>query len=67
MPRKRRVDKRRSALSENEINWLEGRPSGFVKFMDNDHLRALWDRYGDPTVVTWDGGDAPPRAIRRPL
>ena len=55
MPVKRRIDKRRDALTDNERNWLIGKPSGFVEFVPHEKLVALWE-------LCWNLGD---EAIRR--
>ena len=61
MPVKRRVEKRRAALSENAEKWLRGEPCGFFQFKDEDTLRAIWDEYGDPQVAYWDKAAKKPR------
>jgi hypothetical protein len=59
MPVRRRTDKRRDALSDDAIAFLEGRPS-FTQFKDDAFKADLWERFGDPTVATWDEGDRRP-------
>ena len=56
MPVRKRNLTRRAALSENARAWLDGKPCGFFKFKPRDELVALWERYGDPEVATWDLG-----------
>jgi hypothetical protein len=62
MPRKRRTNKRRDALSEAACAFLEGRPS-FTKFKDYAYLADLWQKYGDTSIATWAERDSRPRAI----
>lgn len=62
MPVRRRSDKRRDALTDDEINWLEGRPS-FTAFKDDDFLADLWARHGDTGIATWEEGSWCPRAV----
>jgi hypothetical protein len=52
---KKRLDKRRNALSDDEIAFLEGRPS-FTQFRDDAYLADLWEKYGDTRIATWDIG-----------
>jgi hypothetical protein len=59
---KKRLDKRRSALSDDAIAFLEGRPS-FTQFKDDAYLADLWDKYGDTSIATWDQTVSRPRAI----
>ena len=63
MPVKRRTNKKRDALSEDALAWLEGRPCGFFEYKRHDELIPLWEKYGDPEVATWDmGRDSKPVA-----
>lgn len=59
---KRRLNKRRDALRDDEIAFLEGRPS-FTQFRDDAYLADLWDKYGDTSIATWEEGDLQPRAV----
>jgi hypothetical protein len=55
MPVRRRNDKRRAAVSQNEEAWLRGeRDCGFVEFKPHEKLLALWEKHSDPEVATWD-------------
>jgi hypothetical protein len=60
---KKRLDKRREALTDDARAWLEGRPS-FYAFKDHDELLALWNAHCDETVATWDlASDSSPVAV----
>jgi len=64
MPRKKRNDKRRAALTDDNIKWLEGSGPSFTQFKNHDELVALWQAFGDPDVATWDcEEDTRPRAV----
>ena len=52
MPVRRRTDKRRDALDEDEIAWLEGRISWF-DFASLDEKREAWEKHGDKTNYKW--------------
>ena len=54
MPVKRRVDKRRAALSENEERWLRGQDSGFIQFKPHEELVLLWPTHGDSEITDLD-------------
>lgn len=58
MPVRRRIDKRRNALTPHEQAWLEGDRdnSGFVEFKSDDELQALFDAYGDSDAFIWETG-----------
>ena len=60
---KKRLDKRRAALTDDAIRWLEGSGPSFYQFKDHDELVALWEMYGDASIATWEEGDSRPRAI----
>jgi hypothetical protein len=62
MPARRRSNKRRDALSDDAIAFLEGRPS-FTQFKDDAFLADLLEKYGDTSIATWDEDDRRPRAI----
>jgi len=64
MPVRRRNDKRRGAISENEAAWLRGdRDCGFVEFKRDEELQKLWDRCGDHESFYWEPGmDYPERS-----
>lgn len=55
MPTKRRRDKRRARLDDDEIAWLNGRDGGFVRFQAREVLECLWNEYGDEEQFHWDG------------
>jgi hypothetical protein len=45
---KKRLDKRRGAISEDEAAWLRGDyHCGFIEFKRDEELQELWDRHGD--------------------
>jgi hypothetical protein len=56
MPVKRRTNKKRDALSDDAIAFLEGRPCGFFEFKHHDELVLIWETFGNPEVATWDMG-----------
>jgi hypothetical protein len=62
MPVRRRTDKRRDALSDDAIAFLEGKPS-FTQFKDDAYLADLWERYGDVSIATCEESDSHPRAV----
>ena len=51
---KKRLDKRRAALTDDAIKWLEGSGPSFYQFKDHEELVALWQAYGDETIAEWD-------------
>jgi 3',5'-cyclic AMP phosphodiesterase CpdA len=54
---KKRLDKRRAALSPHEAAWLEGNHDcGFVQFQRDEELQALWDTHGDHATFAWKPG-----------
>jgi hypothetical protein len=58
---KKRVDKRRAAVSEHEAAWLRGdRDCGFVQFKRDEELQALWGRSGDHATMYWGPGKRRP-------
>lgn len=62
MPVRRRNDKRRARLDDDEQAWLRGEShSGFVEFMPEEILRELWDRCGDHDLMQWTVTDSRPR------
>jgi hypothetical protein len=52
MPVKRRTDKRRSELTEDEADWLRGGDGGHDQkyFSTSDDLAALWREFADDIV-----------------
>jgi hypothetical protein len=45
---KKRLDKRRGVVSDDEAAWLRGdRNCGFIQFKRDEELQELWDRCGD--------------------
>jgi len=64
MPRKLRSSKKRAALTDDAIKWLEGSGPSFTQFKDHEELVALWQAHGDETIATWDcEEDTRPRAV----
>ena len=64
MPVRRRIDKRRSELSEDAQLWLRGEPvPGFFRFKPEAEMRDIWERYGDKTVMEWPEGERGPCKI----
>jgi len=54
MPVKRRTNKRRDAISEDEAAWLRGdRNCGFIQFTRDEELQELWE-YGDHDAFYWE-------------
>jgi hypothetical protein len=54
---KKRLDKRRAAISQHEAAWLRGeRDCGFVEFKRDEQLQGLWDRAGDDENFHWEIG-----------
>jgi hypothetical protein len=50
---KKRLDKRRGAISEDEAAWLRSDyHCGFVGFKRDEELQELWDRHGDHGVMS---------------
>jgi hypothetical protein len=46
--------KRRAALDADEEAWLRGDPNcGFVQFMPDDKLEALWESHGNQKRFEW--------------
>jgi hypothetical protein len=63
MATKRRRSKHRAPLHPQDEAWLSGEDdSGFVEFLPQEKLRALWDEYGDKELFEWTEGDARPAA-----
>ena len=63
MPRKRRTNKKRTGLTDDEAAWLRGdRDSGFVEFKPDDELHALWMANGDRDSMRWVPGMSRPDA-----
>jgi hypothetical protein len=61
---KRRRSKHRAGLSADQLAWLAGdRNCGFIEFLPDAQLRALWDEYGDKEKMVWQEGDTRPVAI----
>ncbi|WP_453943172.1 hypothetical protein [Bradyrhizobium sp. USDA 372] len=50
--------KRRPALEATEAAWLEGDRdnAGFVPFLHDETLIALWEAYGDHVNMHWHPG-----------
>jgi hypothetical protein len=64
MPRKIKSHKRRAALTDDNIKWLEGSGPSFTQFKQHEELVALWLAHGDPDVATWDmDEDSRPRPV----
>ena len=59
---KKRIDKKRAALTDDAIAFLEGRPS-FTQFKGDAYLADLWEKYGDTNVATLEEGDSRPRPV----
>lgn len=54
---KKRLDKRRGAVSDDEAAWLRGdRDSGFIQFKHDDELQELWECHGDHEAMLWEPG-----------
>jgi hypothetical protein len=52
---KKRIDKRRGAVGEDEAAWLRGDyHCGFIGFKPDDELQELWDRHGDLGAMYWE-------------
>ncbi len=51
---KKRIDKKRAALTDDAIKWLEGSGPSFTQFKDHEELVALWLAHGDDTIAEWD-------------
>lgn len=56
MPVRRRSDKRREALDDDAVAWLQGDMDGarFFQFLPHEQLVDFWDAYGDPRTAAWD-------------
>jgi len=65
MPRKIRTNKRRAAISDNEIAWLRGEKSGFFRFKHKDELEALWESCGDDSKMFYRRGMACPITLEK--
>jgi hypothetical protein len=61
---KKRLDKRRDALTDDAIAFLEGKPS-FTQFKDDAYLADLREKYGDTNVATWEEGDSRPLPTKK--
>lgn len=62
MPVRKRADKRRAVLDDDQEAWLRGENHcGFVEFLTERQLRELWERYGDHDAFEWAEGMARPR------
>jgi hypothetical protein len=58
---KKRLDKRRSAISENEAAWLRGDyHCGFIGFKRDEELQELWYRHGNHEALFWEPGMSRP-------
>jgi hypothetical protein len=55
---KKRLDKRRGAISAHEAAWLRGvRKEGFMYSLNHTFIREeLWDRAGDLEAMCWEPG-----------
>jgi hypothetical protein len=54
---KKRLDKRRGAVSDDEAAWLRGDyHCGFIQFKHDEELQELWDRHGDHEAMFWNPG-----------
>jgi hypothetical protein len=53
MPVRKRVDKRRQAVTDEHEAWLIGhdKESGFVKYLPSEELAALWDAHAERIVA----------------
>ena len=53
MPVRRRVDKRRQAVTDEHEAWLQGddKASGFVQYAPTDELAALWTQHSERIVA----------------
>lgn len=53
MPVRRRVDKRRQAVTDEHEAWLEDddKASGFVQYAHDDELEALWHQHSERIVA----------------
>jgi hypothetical protein len=68
MPVKRRTNKRRDAITDDEAAWLRGdRESGFVEFKRPEELQKLWNSYGDHDELYWNPGMSRPELIEASL
>jgi hypothetical protein len=57
MPVRKRNLKRRGLVSADEEAWLRGEyHCGFVEFMPDEKLEALWDAHGDKGAFEWQRG-----------
>lgn len=58
MPVRRRNVKRRPVLELTEAAWLEGdrQNAGFIPFLDDETLIALWEAHGDHENMHWRPG-----------
>jgi hypothetical protein len=61
---KKRLDKRRGAVDDDEAAWLRAdRDCGFVQFKHWPDLQELWDCAGDHDTMFWKPGMYFPEAI----
>lgn len=53
MPVRRRIDKRRRAVTDEHEAWLQGddKASGFVQYAPDSELAALWTQHSERIVV----------------
>ena len=52
---KKRLDKRRGSVSDDEAAWLRGdHHCGFVEFRRDDELQALFNSHGDHDAFHWE-------------
>ncbi len=58
MPVRRRSDKRREALDEDTILWLQGSDRSWFQFAPYEERLACWKTHGDTNIATWDLRDA---------
>lgn len=54
MPVRRRTDKRRDALDEDSILWLQGSDRSWFQFASLEERLACWEAHGDAAIATWD-------------
>jgi hypothetical protein len=66
MPVRRRNDKRRGAISDDEAAWLRGDSNcGFIEFKRDEELQELWDRCGDHETMYWEPPMSSPELIEK--
>lgn len=57
MPVRKRNMKRRSAINADQEAWLRGeRHCGFIEFLPDDQLEALWEGHGNHDAFYWKRG-----------